>query len=205
MWANVIRYTTKAKYNNAVWKRLVLLFPNSCFVQLHGRFFTKVLYELVSYENSSCGYLLRTFWCLLNQVFDNKPSVGLTYPHLNGRLQFRSIKRQVETKIFNCGNSRRFRRLSSLTFLSWIPHCNNWKSLECPAMTGTQKVHVTSLPESWGGVPYKHQALTLDDHQMGQGYHCLLWLLFCWAQFVSTAILAHQSQWARRKQCNKER
>ena len=55
MWANVIRYTTKAKYNNAVWKRLVLLFPNSCFVQLHGRFFTKVLYELVSYENSSCG------------------------------------------------------------------------------------------------------------------------------------------------------
>ena len=46
-------------------------------------------------------------------------------------------------------------------------------------MTGTQEVHVTFLPKAWGGVPYKHQALTLDDDKMGQGYHFLLWFLFC--------------------------
>ena len=51
MWANIIRYTTKAKYSNAVQKRSILhlqdkIFPNSCFVSLHGRFFTKFLYRV---------------------------------------------------------------------------------------------------------------------------------------------------------------
>ena len=50
MWANIIRDTTKANYDNALWKRSVLhlqdkTVPNSFFVSLHGRFFTKFLYR----------------------------------------------------------------------------------------------------------------------------------------------------------------
>ena len=52
-------------------------------------------------------------------------------------------------------------------------------SLVCRQATGIQVVHVTARQKAWVAAPYKHQVLTLDERQMGQGYHYLLWLFSC--------------------------
>ena len=65
------------------------------------------------------------------------------------------------------------------SFLPKLPYCSNLGSLVCRPVTGIQVVHVTARQKAWVAAPYKHQVLTLDEHQMGQGYRYLLWLFYC--------------------------